>query len=276
VTRIYLPWSQEELDFLKVNYGVAPVKEICRKLQGRNWKSICKKASVIRVRHPGFGAKKSDLSVLLKNDPVSYYWIGFLLADGSFSDRRIHVGVAKKDLQHLKAFMKFVGSTNKIQKLKNSDHCRVKMTCVSVVSLLKKKFDISSRKTYEPCSLGFVKDKDLLFSLIVGYIDGDGSVSKNGKYNSFRLHVVGHASWVDNFTYMKDFIYEYFSDNSRHTQAKVVKHRTCVPQDRTRTKRVYLMSYFQISKKELLVAIKNRAAELGLPVLKRKLGKIKA
>jgi hypothetical protein len=38
-----------------------------------------------------------DLSVLLNNDYETFYWIGFLLADGSFSDVRLRFGLAEKD-----------------------------------------------------------------------------------------------------------------------------------------------------------------------------------
>jgi hypothetical protein len=235
--------------------------------------AILKKANVLGIPRITQGMrKKADVSILLHDNPISYYWLGFLMADGSFTDRRIHLGVAGKDLDHLKSFLKFVNSTNKIQKLKDEDHYRIKLTSVKEVQALKEKFHISNRKTYEPCNLKEIKDSDLLFSLIIGYIDGDGSVTKQG--NGFSIYVVAHPCWVDNLTYMKSFLHSYSNDETPHSSAKVIVNMTSLPQDPTKTKKPYQIAYFKINRKSLLLAIKKKAGELHLPFLERKLGKI--
>ena len=57
-----------------------------------NKNSLCRscayKMSTIRA---------ADLSKLLEDNFISYYWIGFLLADGSFSDNRLKLTLKKND-----------------------------------------------------------------------------------------------------------------------------------------------------------------------------------
>lgn len=44
------------------------------------------------------------------------YWLGFLYADGSVgsTDYRVELGLAEKDLEHIKKFKNFIGLDNKI------------------------------------------------------------------------------------------------------------------------------------------------------------------
>lgn len=268
--RMYLKWKSEELDWLRANYGKLPEKEMIEGLQGRKWEAIKKKAFVLGLKHEGFAKKKADLSILLHDNPVTYYWLGFLMADGGFTDRRIQLGVAEKDLSHLNRFLSFVGSTNKIQELEQ-DQYRVKLTNVAVVRQLRAKFHISSRKTYEPCDLTGLTN-DLLFSLIVGFIDGDGCIHCTGVH-THRLCVVGHASWLSNFKLMQEFLHRRFApENHKYRPAYLREVRVRLPGKKKKSK--HTLAVFYIGKKGILRAIKQKADELGLPYMERKLGQI--
>lgn len=198
------------------------------------------------------------------------------MADGCFTARRLHLGVAKKDLKHLKKFMNFVNSKNTITKTvgcTKTIHYRLTITCVKVITELRKKFNISNRKTYEPCDIKSIKNPELLFSLIVGFLDGDGCVSKRPT-NCYSISFVGHMNWLDNFCFMKAFVYNYFNHEDTTMKLKIIKKYTTLPQDKTKTKKLYYGTGFNINKIALIKAIKTKAKELNLPFLKRKLGKV--
>lgn len=271
--RTYLSWTDEELKFLKENFYDKPQDFLVQNLRQRKWSAVLKKANNLEIKRITQAMKrKSDVSILLHDNPISYYWLGFLMADGSFTDRRIQLGVAGKDLDHLKKFLRFVNSTNKIYKLKNEDHYRVKLTSVKEVISLKQKFGISNRKTYVPCNLQKIKDSELLFSLIVGFIDGDGSVTQNKQFpNSYSLDIVSHPNWINNFNFIKAFIYNYFDEIDNSKPVKAIPHKTHLPQD-LQVKKLYEIICIKLNKKTLLTKIKNKAEELNLPFMKRKLG----
>lgn len=268
--RQYIPWTTEEIGFLKNHYYSGSEQFLVKHLRNRNWKSIVKKASVL-----GFKQKKtnlSDLSILLEDTHIAYYWIGFLMADGTFTDRRICLGVASKDLNHLIKFKNFVNSTNKIWSNKKVDYHRLKLTGVNEVQLIRNKFSISNRKTYEPCNITKITNTDLLFSLIIGLIDGDGCISKRKSSHSFSLSISMHPSWVKNLSFVKRFLHDHFGEKITSKDAYIRTHRTCLPQDITKTKKEYQISHMYISKRSLLIKIKHKADELGLPYLERKFG----
>lgn len=272
MSRIYLGWTQEELDFLKSNYGKLSTDTIIASLRNRKWGAILKKANKLGLEHSGFGAKKADLSILLHDNPITYYWIGFLLADGSFTERRLSLSVAGKDIDHLKKFMAYVGSTNSIQE-PMADYFRVQLTNVKTVSRLRAKFGITNCKTYEPCNLDVLPKNDLLFALVIGFIDGDGSISKaKHTKNAYTISVVGHASWLTNFSLMKKFLTEYFSTDKELSSAWTRELQVKLPQNSHTT--LHHLAYFSISYRPLIFQMKQRADDLGLPYLKRKFGKI--
>jgi len=269
-SRKYLWWTDQEIAYLRKNYGKISNEILSAKLHNRSWDRIKSQAYKIGLIHPGFANKKADLSILLHDNPITYYWIGFLLADGGFTDRRIQLGVVKKDLAHLQRFLFYVNSKNKIQV--NDNQYRVKLTNVKVVTALREKFGISNRKTYEPCPLHTLPQNDLLFALIIGFIDGDGSVSKNGKRNSYMLSVVGHSSWLNNFILMKKFLHSYFLDEKNFSEPCIRESRVKLPQNKEKT--THKLAHWYICRKSLLLQIKQNADVIGLPYLARKLGQI--
>lgn len=266
--RSYRTWTELEINYLKENFFSSPQEELSAALQNRGWQTITSQAYKLGLKRDGFAKKKANLEILLHDNPVTYYWLGFLLADGSFDNRRIHLGVAHKDLSHLKMFLSFVNSTNKLQTLYEGTYHRVKLTNISVVKALKEKFNISSRKTYEPCDIKKIINPELLFSLIVGFIDGDGSVCKNKLSNSYCVSIVGHMSWLDNFLYIQEFLSTYFNI-PKLALAKIRDVSVKLPQNTHKTQHKLVNVYFGT---KMARAIKNKADELGLPFLKRKLG----
>jgi len=218
--------------------------------------------------------KLSDISALLKETPISYYWIGFLMADGSFTKDRVSLGISNKDIKHLIKYKKFVKSKNKIHKMPHN-YYQIRSRDSINVQKIKNKFEITTRKTYEPCDISSIKNKDLLFSLIVGLIAGDGSICKNNKCNNYTLSMSLHSSWVDNLNYIKNFLYNYFEEKCNSKPVYIRDRYVKLPQDNVGVKKKYSLAEMYIGYRPLLIKIKNKSNKLNLPFMERKLGKIK-
>lgn len=57
------------------------------------------------------------------------------------------------------------------------------------------KYGFKPRKTYNPIDFSTLKnyDKNLLLSLLIGIIDGDGSIQSNGSPNAFCITITAHG-----------------------------------------------------------------------------------
>lgn len=157
--------------------------------------------------------KKHHIEKLLLDVPESYYWIGFLLADGHLTNARFSVSLAEKDYNHLLKFADYIGYTKRISKRINPiDGWGA--GCISYAVYLhdkfylkqiKDKFDIHDQKTYNPPNPKVFQSMtdDQLTALVAGYIDGDGSISM---YYNVKIQV--HKSWLNVLKYFAQIIGE--------------------------------------------------------------------
>lgn len=60
------------------------------------------------------------------------------------------------------------------------------------------KYGFKPRKTYNPIDFSVFRDydKELLLALLIGIIDGDGSIQPNGSSNAFCITITAHESWT--------------------------------------------------------------------------------
>lgn len=193
----------------------------------------------------------ADLSVLLNESSEAYYWMGFLIADGHFYKRgAIKIHLAEEDRQQLEKFKLFVKYTGRAKS------CAVNVMNPLVVGNIITKFGISNRKTYEPVSIEKIKNDELLFSLFVGMLDGDGSVrQRNGTVSAVEMKL--HGNWLSKLKFMEDFLYRYF-DIRKKKNADLARLR----------KDGY--SLILLTDRQLLALMKKKAIELNLPVMIRK------
>ena len=133
--------------------------------------------------------RKCDLSVLLEETPESYYWIGFLMADGNFNNGRISFTLAKKDEEQVLKFAKFIKWTGKIKT--TPIYAGISPMHKEAVDKICEKFDLKKNKTYNPPETILNHDKELLKYLLIGFIDGDGTINEC----SIRFRV--HSSWIN-------------------------------------------------------------------------------
>ena len=202
-------WTQSEIDFLKNNYSNGTLDSILMGLPGRTLSSIHHKAE----RNKIIRRKSNEAYKLLNESLQSYYWLGFLFADGHFTDLGgIILKLSEKDHNHVQKFANFV----KGNVYKNS-HClstngklytqyHTQVNSVEVMSKLREKFNITSNKTYNPVKLDTVGDNDKITAMIIGIIDGDGCIRITKRSNTPVIAIKMHKSWVDNLCYLTGFI----------------------------------------------------------------------
>ena len=120
------------------------------------------------------------------------------------------------------------------------------------------KFDIQFNKTYNPPNLDIFKNisTDKLFSLIIGYIDGDGCVRKKKNSNNYVIQIENHKCWAEFNTYIKNHLFVIFNEAPKNNLIHYRKNRnTCS---------------ISITQNDLIRKIKTKIKELDLPYMERK------
>lgn len=206
----------------------------------------------------------NNIQRLLSDELDSFYWMGFLLADGSFGKNGgFGLQLAQKDFDHLKKFVDYISYQNKIfHTIDSSFNVSTKVLksnsiciggCSDIINEIKQKFDIIPPKTYNPPNIEIFKNftEDQIYSLIIGYIDGDGCIfrSKNSKRSIIKFYA--HYSWK----LFIEFIINFLGDTSR---VSVINNKLSAG----------------IGKTEIVNRLKQKMLSLNLPVLDRKWNKI--
>jgi hypothetical protein len=194
--------------------------------------------------------KDSNMGVLLEETNESYYWIGFILADGHINkSNRLKVVLAIKDFEHLNKLKNFLN----IQKITNTTiSSSIAAMDVEIINILCKKFDINQNKTIHPPNLEIFKNinnKDLLLSLIAGFIDGDGSIRNQSMgRKDFKLEIKCHKNWLS--------ILQFFCLEICKKDFTKINNQG--------------YAYFCISDTVILKELKRSIELLNIPILKRK------
>ena len=191
---------------------------------------------------------KNNAKILLDESLTTYYWIGFILADGSIkNNKRIVISLKKDDKDHLEKFKQYVKSkTLRI----NDVYCSTSLQDSKYIPVLCEKFDISHDKTKVPPKIEVFKklENDKILSLIIGFIDGDGCIKKQTRRKDFMLTIKNHCKWVKILEFFDEKI-----ENKNHTRINNRGYAVC---NITNTVKLKELKKFAIDKK--------------LPILERK------
>ncbi len=185
-----LKWSDLENKILITNYQLNK-KDILNLLPNRSPSAINIQASKLSLKKERNEYRNSKLDVLLEESHLSYYWVGFILADGSIVKNRLKVHLANKDSQHVMILSKFLNTKCKKDLMGYYISAQDKL----IIPQLSKKFDIKKQKTYNPPTI-FPTQIDKLLSLFIGYIDGDGCISKQFNRKDIIIRIKIHSSWL--------------------------------------------------------------------------------
>lgn len=248
-------WSQKETKLLKEMYYDYEKEEILQTLKNRSWDSIKLKAEKLNLQRSHDFSRKNQVKKLLEDTNESFYWIGFILADGHIGNNRLKISLSNKDEKHLKVFCKFIENTYTI----DNNTCQISTTAkdINKIPLIQNKFDIRNNKTYSPPNIKTYEkfDKKNLLSLIIGFIDGDGCISKQTGRKDSKLTIKCHSSWLQNIIWIENFIYDYFNFEKNKTLSKL-------------NKQGYVN--VNITNNKVLKQLKKEVLKLDIPFLERK------
>jgi hypothetical protein len=216
-------WTKEELSYLIENYNNIKTIELS-KILNRTVPSIVLKANSLKLdKHPDV-YKTSNCKILLNKSLTSFYWIGFILADGHISDNRLNVSLKSSDSDHLQKLANYIHIKlhNNIPYGKNTFNIKGERCYISVKDIIHLKklvdtYQILSNKTKNPPDIKlYGLSNNQMISLIIGFLDGDGSIVKLNRKNSpFNIRLKNHSSWLHNLEYFKNVLCEYFDVNSK-------------------------------------------------------------
>lgn len=198
-------WTNHETSILVVSRN-KDTSELQKLLPQRKRTAIIARLHKLRlVRN-----KNENLRILLDETHISYYWIGYLLADGHFSkNNRLQLCISIRDKSHAMNLYNFLKMKTKIFETKQMsmgkirDYIRIAVMNKEFISLIKQKFDISNNKTYNPPKVKVLEklNKELLTSLFIGFIDGDGHIWQKNRQSSIRIE--GYKTWLDIFLFFR-------------------------------------------------------------------------
>lgn len=146
-----------------------------------------------------YNNSENTLDRLLIEDNQSFYWLGFLIADGYFSGNTFELGLSEKDREHLEEFSKFISYNKDIKYRKETKSYRLNFNNRHSIPKIMDKYNLCEIKTYNPINFDyfFKYDKELIKSMVIGIIDGDGYIGNNGSKNSFVINITSHKNWTD-------------------------------------------------------------------------------
>jgi len=271
--------DEKILDLLKTKSPSDVAKELNLK-----YSNVYARMNKYRVR-PVEKTTNNNLKRILDNSPESYYWIGFILADGCFSGDKskkydkqynaLKFTLARKDLSSVRKFAKFINATvNVVVKDETHDALGVHVNDIVTIRTLMDKMGLESSqvKTYNPPTKLFSLKPDELFCLIVGYTDGDGCImlkqQKNGKFPFVTY--TAYKAWMSIFEQFEPFLYGYFGleKNSKAKHIGIVHYENMPLEKRDRAVK------WEIPDVRLIKAMKRKAIEFKLPIMSRKWSKV--
>jgi hypothetical protein len=183
------------------------------------------------------------------------------LADGHIQDNRLTVVLSIKDKDHLEKMALFLGTN-----VSYSDtFCRLSIKHSALIPLLVSKFNIDRRKTYNPPNFKIESD-ELFLSMLAGFIDGDGCISKQTGRQDCILSIKLHKSWE---FLLEEWLNRFLSIFNIEKYNSLIKNVTKI--HTTKCGR-YIRS--SNSNSELLYKFKLFCIDKHLPILSRKWDRI--
>lgn len=257
-----MKWTKEEENKLREYWALGSKEKLLNLFPNRTYSQIKDKAlKGLRIKKLKKTNAKWNVDKLNSFDTEACYWWGIIMADGCLTRTQLILSLEQKDREHLQKFSDYTGMQMQYIERKNDYNpivpqrmWRVAMTSKYQLSIWNKMFSISGRKTYNPPDLSlFNKDREKFRAFIVGFIDGDGSISFSNKRG--YMGITCHSSWEKIFNDFQKYLLEYFGIKSTITRPKegLISIRI--------SSHSHLLKLLEISK--------------GLPVLDRKWEKIK-
>lgn len=192
-------WSKSELKIVQDYYESMRPKDLAKLIPDKSTDAIKLKANALGLNSPFSSEFLSNIDILLNDTHESYYWIGFILADGHISENnRLTVTLHKRDEKHLRKLAEYIKTEHKERAGNSETKVSLAVKNQKILPLIKKKFDINSRKTYNPpCNVFYANiDFTLLMCLLCGFTDGDGCILRQSNRQDLVIRFQIHGSWL--------------------------------------------------------------------------------
>lgn len=227
------------------------------------------KVSPYRKRN-SLNRNDDKLRVLLEDNLNVFYWIGFLLADGwirkvpsgTLYAYQLGIELSIKDYDHLKKFANLLNidctiRTRNTNFKYNYKMCSIKLTNYNIIKDIINKYDINLNKTTNPPNPHNYKfNNDQLLAMFIGFIDGDGSISKRRKLNGFQsiISIQTKKEWQEWLEFMLELVKGTFDPKIRAQVRTNIRNH----------------AYLCLTKHAVLEDLKQFAINNQLPILERK------
>jgi hypothetical protein len=241
------------MKYYKTRICSSCLKELFYSCRASYWLANKNNARCRSCATTDYDNRKNNVEILLNENLESYYWLGFILADGHISkDYRLVVTLSNKDKLHLLKLANYINTI--VRSTKNDTHCTIATMNKKSNLLLCNKFDINNNKTYNPPKLEIFNNlnREQLISVFAGFIDGDGSIKNLHKRKDFALHIKCHSSWIN--------ILKIFSNNFLKDCSVIINNAG--------------YSLLTCGNSIILKDLKRELLKLNLPLMNRKWDKI--
>lgn len=182
----------------------------CDFLRASKKDSICKSCATSKSAIFKVGHNLND-SIIRNNSldrlyteisPQTFYWVGFIIADGSFYKSRFELSLSAKDKEHLEKFASYINYSNNIAYREGSNSYRISFNNKQSIVAIMNYYSINYSKTYNPVNFdSYIHfNKELLLSLLIGIVDGDGNIQNNGSKGANVISITTHKSWRTFYT----------------------------------------------------------------------------
>lgn len=127
------------------------------------------------------------------------YWLGFLYADGSVGSKedKIELGLAEKDLKHVKKFRDFININNKISYRESSKSYRFSFRSTKCKQDLIKQGCVPKKSLILKFPTEEQVPSHLMRHFIRGYFDGDGWFTNTDR--TFQVGIIGTQDFIEGF-----------------------------------------------------------------------------
>ena len=184
--KYYNNWSQQKIAYY-YNVSRPTIKKILKNQE-----------NIILRKQTSKYIYKQDIFENIDNVEKAY-WLGFIAADGCNYQRKqnasLIISIHQKDIEHLKKFKVFCQTNAKIKKFnQNQGYSNNTPMCKIVLNSKKISNDLIDKGIVPNKSLVLNKpniDSKYFLPFILGYFDGDGSISKTNQYNNYSVSIQG-------------------------------------------------------------------------------------
>ena len=206
-------WKDDEILLLKDKYSSSLSKNLLNFFPNRTKVSINLKAKELGLTKNNSIYRTTNLDILLNDSLSTYYWLGFIFADGTILNNcRLRVTLSIKDESHLIKLAKYLNTSLSTYKIKTKysggkefEYCMISLQNKDIIPMITKKFDIKRNKTKNPPNINILKKMtdNQFISFLIGYIDGDGSIPQIMNRKDFNIRLKCHSTWKRVYNYFK-------------------------------------------------------------------------